>query len=253
MRNTLALALLAALVVAAAPKASADEVAFSGNIEVGSYKRNSSGGPTYPNPNGKGRQTLQDFVLGMHFRVETDSISITSLGFWDDNGNGAQSPLKILLFDKGNFNPLLAFIDVPTGTGGTLIDGYRYFDLAEDIHLLQGDEFTVAVYYPQGNLNSNGNSGPPDWDLEPTPTFLPGLDPFISNIGIASYGEGQVYPGIPDQQGTSAGLQGPANRYHAGSFQYTPNPEPGTMVLLGGAAAVAGAIRRRRRKAQAQA
>ena len=246
MRNSV-LAVLAAFAIAAAPEASAEEVAFSGNIEVGSYKRSSPGGPTFPNPNGLGRQTLQDFVLGLHFRVATESITITKLGFWDDNGDGARSPLKILLFDKGNFNPLLAFVDVAVGAAGTLKDGYRYFDLAQDVVLQGGDEFTVAVYYGTDNLNSNGNSGPPDFDMEPTPTFNPGQG-WIENIGVASYGFGQVYPGIPDQQGSSPGLRGPANRYHAGSFEYVPNPEPGTMVLLGGAAAVAGAIRRRRRR-----
>jgi len=227
------LALASAFVLASASPASADEIAFTGNIHIGSPQ---NGGT---NPNGRGRQTLRDFTLGTNFRVVTELVTITSLGVWDDNGDGLLSPHKVLIFDAGNFNPILAEVDTTAG-GGVLRDGYRYFDLDEDLILFNGQEFTLAVYYSEDNLDSNGNSGKSDQNFEPRPDFNPGFGPALEIFGDSSYGFGQVYPGIPDT--------GPADRYHAGSFEYVPNPEPGTLVLMGGAAAAAAAARRRRRR-----
>ena len=76
---------------------------------------------------------------------------------------------------------------------------------------------------------------------EPTPIFNDGPG-VISNIGVARYGTGSAFPGTLDT--------GPENRYHAGSFTYSPNPEPGTIVLLSSALAAAGVWRRRRVKRQ---
>ena len=63
----------------------------------------------------------------------------------------------------------------------------------------------------------------------------------ITGIGNGRFGAAGTFPSIRDS--------GPANRYHSGSFSMTPNPEPGTLAMLGavltGAAVV---IRRRRRR-----
>ncbi len=188
--------------------------------------------------NGKGRQTKLNFSLGLDFEVQYfPGISITRLGVWDDNGNGLLSPHSLIIYDLGDsLNMPLARIDTLPGTG-VLEGGYRYFDLPAALSLHQGTQFSMVVYYPAGNLDSNGNSGPTPPSLgEPTPTFLG--DPYLSNIGVARFGFNNTFPITLDT--------GPANRYHAGSFTYTPNPEPGTMILLSAALAAAGAWRRRR-------
>lgn len=190
--------------------------------------------------NGKGRQTVRNFSLGLDFEVTFPHITISQLGVWDDNGNGLLSPHSLLIYDLASPSTLLARIDTLPGTG-TLIGGYRYFDLPSPLTLPQGTQFTMVVYYPAGNLDSNGNSGPTPPSLgEPTPTFVGDGYGIISNIGLSRYGTGFGFPSMIDT--------GPANRYHAGSFTYTPNPEPGTMVLLSGALAAAGIWRRRRAK-----
>jgi hypothetical protein len=194
--------------------------------------------------NGKGRQTLKNFSLGLDFLVTHEfGVEVTHLGVWDDNGNGLLSPHTISLYDIVS-GTALAQIDTLPGTG-VLIDGYRYFDLESAITLAPGTQFSVVVYYPGANLDSNGNSGatPPSLG-EPTPVFHGEFDghDFISSIGVGRYGTGLAFPSTLDT--------GPANRYHAGSFAYTPNPEPGTIVLLSGALAAAGAWRRRRAKLQ---
>lgn len=197
--------------------------------------------------NGKGRQTLKDFSLGLDFQVAHEhGVTITQLGVWDDNGNGLLSPHSIMLYDLASVAMLLAQIDTLPGTG-VLVDGYRYFDLANPIALAPGTDFSVVVYYGPNNLDSNGNSGPTPPSLgEPTPIFNGEVDgyTFVTSIGTGRFGSGLMFPGMLDS--------GPANRYHAGSFTYTPNPEPGTIVLLSGALAAAGAWRRRRAKLQKQ-
>ncbi len=188
--------------------------------------------------NGKGRQTVRDFSLGLDFEVTFPHITITRLGVWDDNGNGLLSPHSLMIYDLADLSAPLAQIDTLPGTG-VLVDGYRYFDLLEPLTLEQSTKFSMVVYYPAGNLDSNGNSGPTPPSLgEPTPIFIGDGFGLLLNIGLARYGNGFGFPGTLDT--------GPANRYHSGTFSYSPNPEPGTMILLSGALAAAGAWRRRR-------
>jgi hypothetical protein len=196
--------------------------------------------------NGKGRQTMRDFSLGLDFEVLYDHITITRLGIWDDvYGDGLSSPHSLMIYDLANPGAPLVTINTLPGTG-TLEGGYRYFDVPMTLTLTQGTQFSMVVYYPVGNMDSNGNSGPyPPMLGEPNPIFNDGMG-LVSNIGVARYGAGLAFPGVLDT--------GPENRYHAGSFTYTPNPEPGTILLVSGALAAAGAWRRRRAKrAQAQA
>lgn len=188
---------------------------------------------------GRGRQTLPHFSLGLDFEVTfVDGVTISRLGVWDDNGNGLLSPHSLMIFDLSDTSAPLARIDTLPGSG-VLVDGYRYFDLTMPISLDEGALFSMVVYYPAGNLDSNGNSGPTPPSLrEPTPIFLGDGYDLLSNVGSARYGAGLGFPGTLDT--------GPSNRYHSGSFTYTPNPEPGTMILLSGALAAAGVWRRRR-------
>lgn len=188
--------------------------------------------------NGKGRQTVRNFSLGLDFEVTFPHITISRLGVWDDNGNGLVSSHSLMIYDLADPSAPLTRIDTLPGTG-VLEDGYRYFDLLAPLTLELGTQFSMVVYYPTGNLDSNGNSGPTPPSLgEPTPILLGDGYGFLSNIGLARYGNGLAFPGTLDT--------GPANRYHSGSFSYTPNPEPGTVILLSGALAAAGIWRRRR-------
>jgi len=212
--------------VAFAPEAAAEPYdAYTSTITTGTMG------------NGRGRQTLREFVLGLDFEVMFSyGITITQLGIWDDNGNGLASPHSLLVYDLADTSAPLASVETFPG-GGVLRDGYRYFDLPSTLMLPGGTQFSVVAYYPPTNTDSNGNSGPTPPSLgEPSP-FFSGYG-LVSNIGNARYGRGLYFPDSLDT--------GPANRYHSTSFSYTPNPEPGTLLLLSGALAAAGAWRRRR-------
>jgi hypothetical protein len=245
-------ALSAAFMFAAAPVASADPTyAFEGNIEVGSYQKMSPSAPTYSvNATGKGRQTFGDSdaaaTKGLDFEVLHHSgISILQLGIWDDNGDGLVTEHWIHLWDLSSPSVPLASVHTLPGTG-KLVNGYRYFEI-DPVTLTMGTQFVVSVFYPDVvgyNVDSNGNSGTALQNLEPTPTF--DSSGYIANIGRGRYIlNANAFPSVLDT--------GPANRYHAGSFAYVPNPEPGTLVLLGSVLAGAGILRRRRRKAKSAA
>jgi len=230
MRSSLA-ACAVALAAFAAPAAADPIDAFKATITTGTMG------------NGKGRQTKMDFSLGLDFEVTYSHVTISRLGIWDDNGDGLLSAHTLVLYDLST-GTVLAQVETLPGTGD-LSGGYRYFDLATPVTLAEGTQFAVVVYYPSDNLDSNGNSGPLPLSLgEPTPVLTGDGYGIISNIGDARYGAGLAFPATLDT--------GPANRYHAGSFSYSPNPEPGTIVLLSGALAAAGVWRRRRAKAKSK-
>jgi len=238
--------------------ASADTDAFTSQILPGSSQMHRPGFPPTlsTNPDGRGRITwgsgsYPPLSLGVEFMVmEAAGVAITQLGVWDDLVVLSLDPYvteQLLLSSQtvGIYDfatqALLAKVDTTPG-GGELRGGYRYFDIP-DVELAAGSHFVVAVHYYGGNRDSSGNSGRIDQNFEPTPIFDDG-EGVIANIGTGRYG---LTPGFPLFADT-----GPANRYHSGSLTFVPNPEPGTIFLLGGALAAAGAVRRRlRRKQQA--
>jgi len=240
---------LAALTVFAVP-AAADTDVYVGQIEQGDAQLARPGSGLTINPDGRGRLTFgtPDLNLGLDFEVRHEmGITIDQLGVWDDNVYGVQqldSPHVLQVWDIDT-QTLLREIHTLPGTGDLRGD-YRYFDLATPLFLDAGTRFSVTVYYGPGNVDSSGNSGKLGQDLEDRPIFNDG-DGVLGNIWItptraARYGVGPVFPTSLDW--------GPANRYHAGSFSYRVNPEPGTIILLGSVLAACFVLRRRRRRAR---
>ncbi len=235
MRFTFAIAASVALFAALVSPVAADTDVFDGNIHIGSPQ---DGGT---NPDGEGRQTFNfspGITLGTNF-VANIGITINQLGIWDDNGDGLLSGHTVLLFDAADPGTALATLVTSAGTGD-LRGGYRYFDLAAPILLDAGTEFQVGVLYGPGNQDSNGNAGAITQNLEPRPTFNV-TDGFVSLGTISNFAIGAGFGTINDPTG---------DRYHAGSFNYTPNPEPGTMVLLSGVLGAVVLHRRRKKRRQ---
>ncbi len=245
MRRKTPIFVCLALFAAFAVPAQADTFdAFSGNIKPGSPQ---SGGI---NTTGEGRQTWGSpaLTLGLDFEVLAESILVSELAIWDDvirtNAGLVQtlsSPHRLAIwnYDTG---ALLGEIFTRPGQG-VLRNDFRYFKLDGAIELDKGAKFTVSVYYGRGNQDSNGNSGKSTQDLEPTPTFNDGDGSIIGIDGDTIGGRFLVGDGFP-----TLADKGPFNRYHAISFSYTPNPEPGTILLIAGVGALAGVVRRRRRR-----
>lgn len=230
--------------------AHADSVAyFTGNVDHGEKQIMNGDHPERGTVNltGRGRQVLQDWSLGLDFRVDAWGIKITQLGVWDDNVMDPQtgefeqtldSPHTLQVYDLAT-EALITSIDIEPDTGHLHAD-YRYFRLEHPLIFLQGAEFSVVVGYYPDNVDSNGNSGRVDQDLEPTPTVYDS-DGAIVGIGGARFAFGITFPDILDT--------GPPHRYHSGSFRYVvlePMPEPGTLSLA--LLACGGVIIARRRR-----
>jgi len=263
MKTIASLAAALALLAVLDSPASADEI-YTGTIHQGSPQ---SLRPGYPsglttNPDGRGRLTWGNghrpsITLGLDFEVMFwQGITITELGVWDDtvvspNGSTVQqmdSGVILTLWvwhDDGSYEPLNGVVTSPNDpyNQGVLRGDYRYFPI-EPTALEEGQKFTISVGYSGHNTASSGNSGTSAQSLEPRPIFDDGGG-LIANIGSGRYGfDAWNFPTYADT--------GPANRYHAGSFSYSPNPEPGTLLLVGGALSVVGIVRRRRRKSAAK-
>lgn len=255
-------AALALLAVLESP-ASADEV-YTGTICQGCPQAIRPGFPPSlsTNPDGRGRLTWGSgshppITLGLDFEVKFwQGITITELGVWDDTvvkADGSTEQVmqsgKILTLwvwhDDGSYEALNGVVTSPNDpyNQGEVRGDYRYFPI-EPTALEEGQKFTVSVYYFDGNYDSSGNSGTSAQDLEPRPIFNDGGG-VVANIGSGRYGfDMWNFPTYTDT--------GPSNRYHAGSFSFHPNPEPGTLLLVGGALSVVGVVRRRRKKAAAK-
>jgi len=255
-------AALALLAVLDSP-ASADEV-YTGTICQGCPQAIRPGYPPSltTNPDGRGRLTWGNgshppITLGLDFEVLFwQGITITELGVWDDtvvHADGSTEQVmnsgKIITLwkwnDDGTHERINGVVTNPNDpyNQGEVRGDYRYYPIAPTA-LEEGQKFTVSVYYFDGNYDSSGNSGTLAQDLEPRPNFHDGGG-VVANIGSGRYGfDMWNFPTYSDT--------GPANRYHAGSFSYFPNPEPGTLLLVGGALSVVGVVRRRRKKAAAK-
>lgn len=254
-------AALALLAVLDSP-ASADEI-YTGTICQGCPQSVRPGFPPTltTNPDGRGRLTWgagsrPPITLGLDFEVLFwQGITITELGVWDDavvqpDGSVVQQMdsgviLTLWLWnDDGTYEALTGVVTNPNDpyNQGELRGDYRYFAI-DPVSLEEGQKFSVTVGYSDHNTASSGNSGTVLEDLEPRPDFHGGA--IVANIGSGRYGfDAWNFP--------SYGDTGPANRYHSGSFSYFPNPEPGTLLLVGGALSVVGVVRRRRKKAAAK-
>jgi hypothetical protein len=157
-----------------------------------------------------------------------DSGVIITLWRW--NEDGTHEVLSGVVTDPDDpWNP------------GELRGDYRYFPI-RPVSVKEGEKFSITVGYSGSNKASSGNSGTSTQNLEPRPEFNGGE--IVANIGSGRYGfDAWNFPTYSDT--------GPANRYHAGSFTFHPNPEPGTLLLVGGVLSVVGVFRRRRRKSPA--
>jgi hypothetical protein len=172
--------------------------------------------------------------LGMDFNVN-QSTYVTSLGAFNPSGNGLfHNSIRVGIFDLAGALQG-SFVTFAANTTYSLVAGsYNAYQTIAPILLNPGSYSVVALGYSSADANGNlGNGSSP-------PSLLDDGGGIISFTGGGRYNYDSLMlqlPGITDS--------GPANRYNAGTFEFT-TPEPGTFVLSVGALAFATAIRRRR-------
>ena len=187
----------------------------------------------YGIPAGTAGTQAYNGALGNEFDVLSPAgISVTRLGVFDSNSDGLNSTITVGIFDRATsalVGTSLAF----TGNDGSLEDGSRWITLVSPITLAAGFQgMVVAQGYDGAEQNGNVGTG-----STASPTDDGGGA--ISFVGGSRFGPGGVFAYPTNVDG------GPANRYHAGNFDYDIIPEPSSLALLLGAFGFFGLRRRR--------
>jgi PEP-CTERM motif-containing protein len=174
-------------------------------------------------------------TYGFAFTAKTIQ-TIQALGVYDNGNDGLAGPAMVGLWviDPNGNETLLAEADVPAGTGGKLIDAFRYVAIAPvtlDTNPLV--TYLVASYQPSDPITSfnTGTGG--------TAT----LDPYIAAIYDyeAADSNGLIFPNV--SQGRQGGFLG-ANF----TTDAIAAPEPASLVVLGSGLAGLTSLRRRTAK-----
>ncbi len=144
--------------------------------------------------------------LGMDFDVNSD-IEISRLGVFDSGSDGLSLPLRAHIYDRNNTTAPVVTLNFATGSTGALVDGSRFLDLkSSPLVLPAGFEGTiVAEGYAAGEPNGNVGTG----SVAGTTDDGGGA---ISFVGNSRFGPNNLFPGAVDG--------GPANLYHAGTFEF---------------------------------
>ncbi|MDG2488989.1 MAG: PEP-CTERM sorting domain-containing protein, partial [Roseibacillus sp.] len=150
---------------------------------------------------------------------------------FDDLSDGLNSTITVGIFDRTTATLVGSAISL-NGNDGSLEDGTRFVALVSPLTLPAGFQGSiVAQGYNSSERNGNAGTGS-------TPGTTDDGGGAISFVGGSRFGPGGVfaYPTSVDA--------GPANRYHAGNFDFNVVPEPSASALFGLAAI--GLLRRRR-------
>ena len=187
----------------------------------------------YGIPGGTAGTQTYNGALGNEFDVLSPAgISVTRLGVFDDNSDGLNSTITVGIFDRAT-EQLVGTSLTFTGNDGSLEDGTRWITLVSPITLAAGFQgMVVAQGYDGAEQNGNVGTG-----STASPTDDGGGA--ISFVGGSRFGPGGVFAYPTNVDG------GPANRYHAGNFDYEIIPEPSSLALLLGAFGLFGFRRRR--------
>jgi hypothetical protein len=146
--------------------------------------------------------------LGMDFDVN-QTITITRVGVFDSGSDGLAVPITAHIYNRDTGTDVIAPIAFAAGNTGTLIGGSRFLDLATPLTLPAGFHGTiVAEGYGASEPNGNSGGAAPPWTT----------DSFGGAISFVGGGRFGFTPGA-----FPTNLDGgPANRYAAGSFDFTP-------------------------------
>ena len=181
------------------------------------------------NPTGSWTPGGSDMTFGTPFTVGSAGITITSLGFFDQDGDGLLSPHQVGIFNAAH--TLLGSVTVPSGTAATLHDGTRWMALATPIALAANTSYMLA-----GGVLATGDKVNISTAAQVT------VDPgFTLGTGVTyTFGSSFTYPSttlIPGSYGFGTNME-----------SASAVPEPSTYALLCISLGVVGFVRRRMAK-----
>lgn len=180
----------------------------------------------------------QYYALGMEFDV-VEPVYVTALGAFDSGSDGnfgdGTVPVRVAIFDRASQQPVTPIFSFSTADPGTALDGSRFKDLLAPVLLPAGFQgVIVADGYNGSRAERNGNisNQTQTWSFEGGPQ-LSGTT-VARNLANGTLGPAAQlpFPTITVNTATTAA-------FAAGTFQFTPVPEPSTGALWVGASLMA--------------
>jgi len=170
-----------------------------------------------------GRFAHNNSTKGWAFTIGSP-VLVTQLGLWDQGNNGLNASHLVTIWTSTG--TLMAQTTIPSGTGATLIDDFRYVSITSV--LLPAGSYTIGGFY--GTLS----------------------DQFVINASAIAAASGFTYNGSRSRLGFAfpqGNFFGNANSYFGPNFQFTTAlgiPDSGSTVsLLGCALLGLAAVRRK--------
>ena len=154
-----------------------------------------------------------DATFGYAFTLSSP-VLVTQLGLWDQGNNGLNASHVVTIWTSTG--TLMAQTTIPSGTGATLMDGFRYVSITSV--LLPAGSYTIGGFY--GRLD----------------------DRFAIHPSTITTGSGVTYNGSRSRSGfafPSGNFFGNVNSYFGPNFQFTTavaTPDSGSTVSLLGCA-----------------
>lgn len=176
--------------------------------------------------------SILSFTLGWQFSLASP-VTITSLGIWDQESDGLGDAHNVSIWS--NTGTLLLQSNVPSGTAGTLVSGFRF---SSGVTIVSGTATLPAGTYVIGA------------------SYLTTNDSFVDSVPAvnATTASGVTY--LQNRVATSVDTFptmniGPSERgYFGANFRFTTavnGPEPATFALLALGTLTAGIVAKRRK------
>jgi len=168
-------------------------------------------------------------TMGWSFEPN-EELSLTHLGFFDADGDGLEVSHRIGLWTSDG--QLLAEAFMPSGTGASLLDGYRYVEV-EPLALHPDQTYVIGATAVWKEPHGNGLlifDTYPCYNVEPASLVID------DNLTLTSFrrfvdGNGGLPP-LPPGELHYPSSQFPEGYFLAPNFAFTVVPEPGSLSML---------------------
>ena len=168
-------------------------------------------------------------TMGWSFAPNSE-LRLTHLGFFDAQGDGLAVSHRVGLWTSEG--DLLAEAFMPSGTGASLLGGYRYVEI-EALALHAGQTYVIGA---TAVWTESAGNGLRIFDTYPSYNVEPASLVVDDSLTLASYwrfvDEDGGLPPLPPGQLHYPSTEFPEGYFLAPNFAFTVVPEPGTLSMV---------------------